>query len=85
MTKAIAYNKTKKKWLSNIITDIPTNESKAVFESNKRASLVFSSKKEACAKTINLTNCKNDEWDYVRYRKYNYIDHLLTIYGRSEH
>lgn len=85
MTKAIAYNKTKKKWLSNIIIDIPTNESKAVFESNEHASLVFPSKKEAMKKTSNLVNCKNDEWDYVRYRKYNYIDHLLELYGRSEH
>lgn len=84
MTKAIAYNKTKKKWLSNIITDIPTNESKAMFGSNEGVSLVFPSKKEAIEKTSNLVNCKNDEWDYVRYRKYNYIDHLLTLYGRGE-
>ncbi|QHJ84642.1 MAG: hypothetical protein [Caudoviricetes sp.] len=84
MTKAIAYNKTKKKWLANIITDIPTNKSKAVFGSNEGVSLVFPSKKEAMEKTSNLVNCKNDKWDYVRYRKYNYIDHLLTLYGRSE-
>lgn len=85
MTKAIAYNKTKKKWLSNIITCIPTNKSKAVFGSNEGVSLVFPSKKEAMKKTSNLVNCKNDKWDYVRYRKYNYIDHLLELYGRSEH
>jgi len=85
MTKAIAYNKTKKKWLSNIITDIPTNESKAVFETNKDASLVFSSKKEATEKTSSLVNCKNDKWDYFRYKRYNYVDHLLDLYGRSEY
>lgn len=85
MTKAIAYNKTKKKWLSNIITDISTNESKAVFETNKDASLVFPSKKEATEKTSSLVNCKNDEWDYFSYKRYNYVDHLLDLYGRSEY